>query len=167
MNKYKSDIVAVSEVLGTILMVVITVVMFSFIAIYVYTYPPPAERTYVNLDASLSSNYINITHKGGESIKYDNIDIHISINDISTRYRLIDSNGTAIGIYFEIGEVWSRYFGALSSLSKANVIVVSNNEIIYDETLQYGGIVIGNNPPIVGFAWCSPNSVSADGSTTF
>lgn len=74
----RKDESGVSEVVGTILILAMTVVLFSTIIIWVTSFPTPVAQTRVDLLGSLNPLYnaagtevgdwINLTHQGGESM---------------------------------------------------------------------------------------------------
>lgn len=74
----REDESGISEVVGTILILAMTVVLFSTIIVWVSSMPTPVAQTRVNMLANLVPQYnaaesevgdwINITHQGGESL---------------------------------------------------------------------------------------------------
>ncbi len=76
----REDEAGISEVIGTILILAMTVVLFSTIIIWVTGIPTPTAQTRVDMLGSLTPQYnaqgtiffgewINITHQGGESLQ--------------------------------------------------------------------------------------------------
>ncbi len=74
----REDESGVSEVVGTILILAMTVVLFSTIIIWVSSIPTPVAQTRVDIQSSLIPQYgtggnetgdwVNLTHEGGESL---------------------------------------------------------------------------------------------------
>lgn len=85
----REDASGVSEVIGTILILAMTVVLFSTIIIWVSSFPTPTAQTRVDLLANLSPAYngegsevgdwINITHQGGESMQAASTVIYVAV----------------------------------------------------------------------------------------
>ena len=59
---------AVSEVLGTMLLLSIAVIAFSIIYFYLLSDDGPAPQTYVNLVGDITADNIRLIHKGGEPL---------------------------------------------------------------------------------------------------
>ncbi len=108
LSKAKS---AVSEVLGTILVLSITVVLFTAIFATVSTLEAPDRTTHLNMEARLGLDYhLVVEHKGGNPIETTGARIHIIAFDDETRthrYSFDDVEVTLIGPdqdYFDIGD---------------------------------------------------------------
>jgi len=167
--KIKKSEKGVSEVVGSILILMITITMFAVVMLWVLSYPTPSGRAYVDLNAEVNGQYVNITHLGGEPLEDDDTAIYVYINGSlagGKSYKISDADNYAtIGDSFSVGETWSKIF-SISSTSTVGVTIVDTkgSEVIFDKTLQG---VSGNNPPVVAFACTVPSSVPADGATTF
>lgn len=155
---------AVSEVVGSILTLVITVTLFSAVLAWVLTYPGPTQRAIVDLVPSLDigaeNATISIIHKGGEKLKNEETSINIYINDTLSIHSILDSQ-PSIGSDWSAGEVWKRVLN-ITYNDSVTVIVVAKNAIILDVQLQKRGI--GLNFPIIHFTWSEPTTVSLGGS---
>ena len=73
---------AVSDIIGNLLILAITVTLFSSIMFYVATIPSPEEQTYAEIDYELSelednSRWIYLTHKGGQSLDNQSTNIYL------------------------------------------------------------------------------------------
>lgn len=172
--RMKKNRIGVSEVVGSVLILIITVTMFTVVMLWVISYPTPSGRAYVDLNAEVNDldithKYVNITHLGGESLEDDDTAIYVYINGSlagGKSYKISDADNYAtIGDSLSVGETWSKTF-SISSTSTVYVMIIDTegNEVIYDETIQG---VSGNNKPVVAFACTVPSSVPADGSTAF
>jgi len=168
--KIKKSEKGVSEVVGSILILMITITMFAVVMLWVVSYPTPSGRAYVDLNAEVNGQYVNISHLGGEALENDDTVIYVYINGSlagGKSYKISDADNYAtIGDSFSVGETWSKLFLDINSTSTVWVTIVDTkgNEVIFDKTLQG---VSGNNPPVVAFACTVPSSVPADGSTSF
>jgi len=168
--KIKKSEKGVSEVVGSILILMITITMFAVVMLWVVSYPTPSGRAYVDLNAEINGQYVNISHLGGESLENDDTVIYVYINGSlagGKSYKISDADNSAkIGDRLDAGETWSKFFSDISPTSTVYVTIVDTkgSEAIFDKTLQG---VSGNNPPVVAFACTVPSSVPADGATTF
>ncbi|MCG2826324.1 MAG: type IV pilin N-terminal domain-containing protein, partial [Thermoplasmatales archaeon] len=168
--KVKKSNSGVSEVVGSVLILIITVTMFAVVMLWVLSYPTPSGREYVDLSAELNGEYINITHLGGEPLENDYTAIYIYVNGslVGNRsYKISDADNYAtIGDQLSVGETASKRFSSITPTSTVGIVIVDTRgaEVIFDETLQG---VSGNNVPVVAFACTVPTSVPADGSTPF
>lgn len=168
----------VSEIVGTILMLAITVVLFSSIIAWVGKIPAPRESFHVELDCYLEpavpSDWglgVNFTmeHQGGQEMDQWFVKIYLTVDDTPLAFDqpdgLIDTDGnTAWGL----GERWSQNItkgpaGPLGSStvptlsgpdnpSTFSVLVVNveKNTIIWQETLGEG---VNKFPPIIVDMW--------------
>ncbi|MDG6221312.1 MAG: type IV pilin N-terminal domain-containing protein, partial [Candidatus Thermoplasmatota archaeon] len=71
-GKLRKDKDAVSEVVGSILIIAITVTLFSALSVFVQNLPPPQESSYISFAASTvrgdDTTSISLTHQGGEDL---------------------------------------------------------------------------------------------------
>ena len=85
-SRFRNDDSGVSEVVGTILVLSITVVLFSSIFAAVSNMESPDERTHTEMEAEFvfdSDNdyYMKITHRGGRPLDIDDITFYVEIGD--------------------------------------------------------------------------------------
>ncbi|MEW6069473.1 MAG: type IV pilin N-terminal domain-containing protein, partial [Candidatus Thermoplasmatota archaeon] len=155
---------AVSEIVGSILTLAITVTLFSAVMAFVLTYPGPTSRVIADLVPSLNigpeNATISISHKGGETLKNEETSIDVDINGTVTKWKISDSN-ISIGTDWSSGEVWSRVFNITYNDSVV-VRVIAKNVMILDAELQKRGL--GVNPPTIHFAWSAPQTVALEDS---
>ncbi|MDI6855809.1 MAG: FG-GAP-like repeat-containing protein [Candidatus Thermoplasmatota archaeon] len=154
-------LLGVSEVVGSVLILLITVTMFSVVIAWILAYPPPTERIHADLKASLDGKFVNITHRGGEILKENNAFVAVEVDGTTTKYEISEGN---VGTEFSIGETWSKQIATITPSSTVSVTVVAANAIIYREILRG---VYGVNVPIIAFAVAKPSVVPADGKTNF
>ncbi|MBN2603544.1 MAG: type IV pilin N-terminal domain-containing protein [Candidatus Thermoplasmatota archaeon] len=119
-NKRKNA--AVSEIIGTVLLLGITISLFAVLCVVVLAYPHPSPPPSVNLVGMVDNDYLIIEHRGGESLTLDTTVI-ISNETSTIRYTLKDVN---ISHYtnnsqWDVGEWISIYIGGIS---KADVAVI-------------------------------------------
>ncbi|MEM4293829.1 MAG: CARDB domain-containing protein, partial [Thermoplasmata archaeon] len=108
----------ISEVVATLLVLVITVTLFSSIFAWINAMPPPMSKTYTEFSAKLEtayvagnySFYVNITHAGGEILYAQATAIIINLENFSQSFTLRlsdgDKDGTLTDGKWEPGEVW-------------------------------------------------------------
>ncbi|MBU4190655.1 MAG: choice-of-anchor J domain-containing protein [Candidatus Thermoplasmatota archaeon] len=154
---------AVSEVIGSILTLAITIVLFSTVMLWVMSFQGPVERTFVDLTPSLDVNTgnISIIHKGGETLKNGEVFVYVTINGTTNKCNMSDGG---VGDEWTVGETWSKTFD-ITLNDTVSVSVVTKTEVVLDVALQ--GKREGDNTPVICFAWCSPENVPADNTTLF
>ena len=105
--KIKKSEKGVSEVVGSILILMITITMFAVVMLWVLSYPTPSGRAYVDLNAEVNGQYVNITHLGGEPLEDDDTAIYVYINGSlagGKSYKISDADNYAtIGDSFSVG----------------------------------------------------------------
>ena len=162
---------AVSEIVGSSLILSITVVLFSVIIVWVSTLEGPDEKRFVDLDGSLAvtgaGGTIPIIHSGGENL-YENLTfIQLFLNDTPSKLNL--SVG-GVGTTWEMGETWTYNSATIGTNTKVEIRVIEQsselNQILLSIVLQSGNLA-GVNDPAIHMAWSSPDTVTADGATTF
>ncbi|MEE9164544.1 MAG: type IV pilin, partial [Thermoplasmata archaeon] len=86
----------VSEVIGTILILLITVIIFSTIVLWVFTLPTPRAAGNAGIDGGLEGRfvggswggaYVNLTHLGGDDLLDTNTRIYITIDNQTHTFR--------------------------------------------------------------------------------
>jgi FlaG/FlaF family flagellin (archaellin) len=106
--KIKRKNQAVSEVIGVILLLGISIALFAGVQLVVYSYPFEPSPPSLNLVASIDQENILIEHQGGERISLDAL-IRIKVGDldhISVIARdYLNHNSSDDDEYWEIGEV--------------------------------------------------------------
>ena len=127
----------VSEVIGTILILMITVTLFSGIILWVNQLPQPEQSTYADLSGSLEPKndwndgaWINITHGGGESLHNWSTRIYLFID--GTPNMLYIGNGLGGDDTWSINEIWTYTKDSIGSDDKISVMVVdiSKNTVV-------------------------------------
>ncbi|MFW5907887.1 MAG: CARDB domain-containing protein [Candidatus Natronoplasma sp.] len=133
---------AVSEVLGIILVLTITVVLFTTVFAAVTQLDPPEERDHADLDADFERTddkaYVNITHQSGESLDMEDLTF-ILITDNNT-YTYEEGQ-----VLLEGQDPWSAGESVVIEETRGDLrlsstvdLVIRNkdtNRIIYDTTL--------------------------------
>jgi flagellin-like protein len=176
----------VSEVVGTILILAMTVVLFSTIILWVSTIPTPTAQTRVDIQASLNPRYIlqggnqveqgdwiNMTHQGGESMTSLATVLYISDQKLSgalttavvhlAPFRIFNAS-VAYGMVDGPGQGWSvgqRFTYFSSSLSSSDTVTVTIVDLTRSLVLWSSQLTApaGSRPPIFLNTYAARNNV--------
>ncbi len=143
-RKFVRDRKGVSEVLGDILLVSMSVVLVSVIAYQVTSIKTPVQSTKIDLVATIDGNNLVISHMGGEKLQEKYIKIYVGEGAIATnKYNLSDGLGGSK--IFSIGQIWSKNITTTithADLTKQPIFVqivdTKQNAIILDQILRKG-----------------------------
>lgn len=174
-NKNKKRVLnneGVSEIIGTILLVTITVVIASILVVWVQSTPAPVSKRHVALasyiDLNATGGFVRIVHSGGETLEDGTTTIYVVINDTSNKLSIKDGlNGS---LKWSIGQTWSYYNASITSNSSVvvSVIDMSTNEMLTSNTLQTsastGGASVGRTL-IAAAVHSDLTSIPADNTT--
>jgi FlaG/FlaF family flagellin (archaellin) len=126
---------AVSEVVGIVLLLGITITLFAILNANVSQFFFGSSSSQVNLIGTLENNTIFIEHNGGESLE-GKTKIIITINNISSTYntsdKLIDLNKNT---KWDIGEIFEITYTDLEN-KYIGVTVIASNTILLSAVLQ-------------------------------
>jgi hypothetical protein len=162
---------AVSDIIGNLLILAITVTLFSSIMFYVATIPSPEEQTYAEVTYDLGdvvdgSRWIYLTHKGGQELINGSTNIYI-FKYGSELISLKLKDGTLTGQDKEKwspGEVWQYKLDGVSGDTPLSVTIIDTR---YDtkvwEAEMVGGQVTGDYAPVITTRGTMP-SIIIDGS---
>ncbi len=163
-RKLAWDREGVSEIVGTFLILAITVIIFSGIILWVTSFPGPEPTRRADLDATAEPGvWINITHRGGEPLRGFLTDIVLLVNgetevlqtqgirlsppDLGMPYG-IDGDQT-----WNAGEVWrykNQTIDMLGDTVQLVVIDTESNSIVWTKELL--GFA-GQHPPLFLDKW--------------
>ena len=128
---------AVTAIVGTALLLAITMVLFSVLNMVVFSFPVHPRSPSVSLVASMSNDTIIIEHNGGESLSENEIQIIVSNSS--------DLSFVANGIYypndgmFNIGDRWEYIDPDLIDENvSVTVVHLSTNSILMMGIVQRG-----------------------------
>ncbi len=166
MRLFRPDVEAVSEVVGNLLILMITVALFGVVLGFIYSIPGPSptlqaeivpmlERT-SSVDATLY-----LQHTGGEDLKEGQVYVIVSIDDVPTRYEIPDGLGGKT--VMQPGDVWTVSFvGTAPTSKKIDVRLVDTmaNNLLFYTVVQRGVASGGNHDPIIAYAWVDTTSGS-------
>jgi hypothetical protein len=77
--------IAVTEMVGTMLLLVISVAIFSVLYLSIVTVSPNPAQPSVNLICTLDNENITFEHRGGETLDLDTV-ITVTINDVNNKF---------------------------------------------------------------------------------
>lgn len=141
----------VSEVVGNILILAITVTLFSSIMYFVTSMPAPNEEVYADFSSQIKINEdgtatINITHSGGQTLKSYRTAIYLFVNGTPHTLDFTDS----VGEEWSTGETFSynTEFVVTQETSLSVMIVdIEANAVVWDSILKGHQT---SYPPIIG-----------------
>ncbi|MGQ9581975.1 MAG: CARDB domain-containing protein [Thermoplasmatota archaeon] len=127
-----------AEIIGDLLLVTMSVVMVSALALQLSTVKGPSDSLMVDLEATYDGSSITITHMGGDDLRNSSTGIHVFLNDtLALRANLTD--GTGGDETLSMGERWTLPFSAgPSQRLKIQVIDTAGSAIVLDQVLQRG-----------------------------
>ncbi|MFQ6013670.1 MAG: type IV pilin, partial [Thermoplasmata archaeon] len=161
----------VSEVIGTILILLITVIIFSSIVLWVFTLPAPRAAGNVGIDGSLEGRYVagswagayvNLTHLGGDDLLDGNTRVYLTIDEQIHAFRTQGNHfdGVSVKPYgvkgpdvqWNIGETWSYENETIPLNAEVSVLVVDvvRGTVVWDQALLG---VPGDHAPIFLDKW--------------
>ena len=151
----------VSEIIGNLLILGITVTLFSSIMIFVSTMPMPSEEVYTDFGSSvdIGANYTNVTvtHEGGQTLKDFRTNIYLFIDGTPQTLTFSDFH---LGSEWKTGQTgWYNITGVTSFTSLSLMVVDTEaNSVVYDVTLRGQQT---NFAPIIGSRGTSPSTIYA------
>ncbi|MFA5772002.1 MAG: FG-GAP-like repeat-containing protein [Thermoplasmata archaeon] len=171
-KKFRMNNTAVSEIVASLLTLLITVGLFASVIAWVSTLEKPSEKTKADiggelqLDAQSKNGTIKLTNYRGETLIEENIRIRIFVNDT-----LIGTFNISDGLNkkrtWAIGDVWSYTVTNIWNTTKVSIDIIDTggNAMLMSGTLQKG--YVGSNPPVILSTTAEPSVISADGNTAF
>ena len=151
----------VSEIIGNLLILAITVSLFSGVLFFVSNMPAPQDQTLSDFSAqtatSSSNFYMNITHKGGQTLTNSSTNIYLFKNGVPTTLQITSSN-PSIGSDWKIGEIWSYMFNNYNVGMTVRLVIVdkTTSSIVWQATLA-GNTANQSTPPIIGSRGLTPS----------
>jgi len=180
----RPDSAGVSEILGTILILAMTVVLFSTIIIWVSTVPTPSARTRLDVLSRMEPMYnqlgvevgVNVTlsHQGGDSLpsfrttiyvtsqrgnnppQTDIVPIRLYNGFLANPNGLLDGSDTV----WDIGERWAYRNFLLRSSDRITVSIVDNPKSVI---VWFGDLSAppGTRPPVFVDKWADGSWATA------
>ncbi len=108
---FLKDEEGVSEVVGTILTLAITVVLFTSVYAGVTTLEAPEQRDHVDITADFErvggTNYINATHRGGKQLQFDSLAFTVLVDGKTHQASLEDDSDDSDLKLNKSGDTWT------------------------------------------------------------
>ncbi len=158
----------VSEVVGNIMILAITVVLFSSIIAFVQQMPVPEQTTKASFSASImfwdngEKANLTIVHAGGATLRADETIVLVDIDNVFYRYNLSGDPSMNSGVW-NTGTAWKKTLDNVSYSSKVTVIVLDLRKSSMIWTSQVTGGSGGNAPNILQrYIDSDPNTPTPD-----
>ncbi|MFQ5552112.1 MAG: FG-GAP-like repeat-containing protein [Thermoplasmata archaeon] len=172
----------VSEVIGTILILLITVVIFSTIVLWVFTLPAPRAAGNAGIDGGLEGRYVagswagayvNLTHLGGDDLLDPNTRVYLTIDGTTHTLKTQGSHFDGVSVkpygvdgpdvHWNIGETWTYENETIPITAEVGVLVadVVRGTVVWDQILLGEG---GEHLPVFLEKWfdSEPSTLSRD-----
>jgi FlaG/FlaF family flagellin (archaellin) len=154
-RRLRKDKGGVSEVVGNILILMITVILFSAIVMYVNEIPVPEMTTKADfaatvsfeLDEGVTTASLVVTHAGGVSLLAEQTAVLLTI-DSTTDYTKLSEDSGFDHEEWSMGTDWTKDFTVPSSESEITVTVIDLDKKTSVWVSQVSGGT-GGNPPII------------------
>jgi hypothetical protein len=142
----RKDYLAVSEAIGTVLLLAIGIVLVGVVAVWVTTLPGPTEAADVNLVGTYEDGKIFIQHNGGEPLEGRDIVIMVMYKGDPYLYKLVDSeNQDCTDNELSIGETWVHSYSANIG-DELDISVILSKDSDDRKILLQEKIIIGGGP---------------------
>ncbi len=164
-TKHWSSKSGVSEVIGNILILMITVILFSSIMAFVQTMPVPQQQVHATFSAGVTFSdngtkaAISITHAGGVSLKASQTMILIDKDSQAMGYNFTSDPSMSGVSAWTTGMTWSKQINGTTYSSVITVTVVDLSKKVAVWTSQVTG-GSGQSPPIIGQRWVDSNNAT-------
>jgi len=133
------DDTGASEVLGDILLVVMSVIMLSALAAQLLSMPAPVGLITADTVASFDGKNLTIEHLGGNPLKDPNIAIQVGKGAVApTSYNIASGNGDGV---LGVGENWKRDISALVTPDDTVYVAIidtKNDRVISEQYVKKG-----------------------------
>ena len=134
----KRSNLAVSETIGTLLLLLISVTLFSIVYLYFFTFTPSPISPSINLICTLENNNITLEHRGGESLNL-NTEFIVTVNGIDTKLKVNDymDYESKVNGKWNIGERVVYPTGSITDMTvSVSVVDVQSKSVIMMTDLQ-------------------------------
>ena len=146
-RKKRSDDGGVSEIIGNILILMITVILFSSIIAFVQQMPTPQQTTKADFSASItfSGNYrhanLTLIHAGGKVLDAQDIRILIEQDGINHEYNL-SADPNFRSATWGTGKAWTIQLDGLSSTSVivGTIVDLRNSQMVWTSQVTGGAV---------------------------
>lgn len=172
----------VSEIIGDILILGITVVLFTSIFFFVNTIPTPNGQKYANFSASVdpffsgsnpgNSYVLNITNQGGQSLQSSTTTVVVQVNQSTSVYQLsqgysnLQNSQLWSAAKWNINQIWSVPISQQvypDSIITVSIISSASNSVIWSNVLSP---TVASTAIIIQSLFATPSPVSPGGNVT-
>jgi len=152
-RKSWSDESGVSEIIGNILILMITVVLFGSIIGFVQQMPVPENATKADFSATISFSSdgtaadLTVTHAGGATLLKKNVMVLVTVDSVPHAYYLSNDTGFNRSSW-ATGVSWTKHLTETQYSSEVEVTIVDldKSESIWTSQVTGGS---GNTPPMI------------------
>jgi len=145
----------VSEIIGNILILMITVILFSSIMAFVQNMPMPEQLTKVTFSAGVTfvsggtKANLTITHAGGDTMKTAQTMILVEQDTLAKGYNLTKDASLSNSLVWKTGMTWSKQLlgTSYSSVIIVTVVDMAKHTSVWTSQITGG---TGQNPPVIG-----------------
>jgi len=156
----------VSEIIGNLLILGITVTLFSSVLWYVVSMPPPKQEVYTDFSATTEIQpsgkcWINVTNQGGQVLDDFKTRIYVFVDEAPIALNFSDS-AVDIGPTWVTGETW--VYDKLTGVTTSTKLSISIIDYVAN-SMVWSSVLLGEKgdfPPIIGERGIAP-SPSYDG----
>jgi hypothetical protein len=165
-RKPRNEDSGVSEVVGNIMILMITVVLFSSIIAFVQQMPVPEQTTKADFSATVvfatggTEATLTVTHAGGAVMPARYTTVMVEVDGVTDLYNMSDpvhglydpSTGQKGTGSWKTGMSWILSLNATSYTSKIMVTIIdmSNHMMVWTSQVSGG---TGGNPPMILQRW--------------
>lgn len=156
----------VSEVVGTILLLAITVVLFSSIMVFVTNMPTPVNKPSADFVSSMTflasdhtQGYLNLTHNGGEALWAYATSIIVVKEGTITPILFNVTDGGITSPKWSIGTTWSYLMAGLTTSMELDVKIADTdtNSLVWQGTVSGG---TGSSAPVILQRWADADTTT-------
>lgn len=152
-RKRWADKSGVSEIIGNILILLITVTLFSTIIAFVQQMPVPEQVTRADFSAKLTfsgdgkSADLTLTHSGGDKLLKEDILVFVTIDSVNYPYYL-SNDPDFVGSTWSTGGSWTKHLFPTNFTSKieASVVDLAKQNTVWSSQISGGS---GYSPPVI------------------
>ncbi len=156
----------VSEIVGNILILMITVVLFSSIMAFVNQIPIPEQQTKSTFEAKITfladgtKANLTLTHVGGDPMDVAKTLILVDIGSTTKNYNLTSDSNFAGIAKWRMGMPWKQQLSDTSYTSKIQVTVVDmiKHNAVWTSQVTGG---TGGSPPNIAQRWTDSDPMTA------
>ncbi len=155
----------VSDIIGNILILAITVSLFTGILYFVSSMPGPQEKVYTDFVASTSgidvdnhTTLITVTHKGGDSLADYKTNIYLFQDNTPHSLKITNSLTPILNNVWTPGSTWTYLATGVYSNTSLSIMIVDTeaNTVVYSNNL-IGGQQAAMSMPIIANRGMDPS----------